>query len=94
MFALRCETGAPGRWGPVEAHWQVAPLLIPSGNPALANMPGGYGAHTALASTGAGGLVGGAAAAVANLLPGQTGEKLKGEVKAIGHKLGNFLNRF
>ncbi len=23
MFALRCETGPPGNWGPVEAYWQV-----------------------------------------------------------------------
>lgn len=75
---------------------QVAPLLIPSGNPAIQSIPGGYGAiATNRAGAGAGGSVlGGAAAAVAGLLPAEHGAKLQSELKKAGHKLGNFLQRF
>lgn len=98
MFALRCEVGAPGKgWRPVEAHWQVAPLLLPQGNPAAgAALPGGYGAAAAApgGAIGAGVSGGGLLGQVAGLLPGETGVKLQSEAKKLGHKFANFVNKF
>jgi len=89
----------PNPANPQSTKPQVTPLLLPQGNPqAAAALPGGYGAtaHASAAhhGAGAGGVVGALVGQVAGLLPGQTGAKLQTGVKQVGHKLGNFLQKF
>jgi hypothetical protein len=149
MFALRCEVGVPGRWQPVEPHWQasgrpcrwgarglegvgswwrgcgacpfspgpsraprhrcrrtprnprpplmplqVAPVLMPQGNPqAAASLPGGY-AHEPAGPSRPGSGVAGLLGQVAGMLPGEHAVKVQRGIKDVGHKLGNFLQKF
>lgn len=90
LFALRCETGEPGQYGPVEASWQVAPVLSPGGNPALDCLPGGYTPVASEAHGPSSGAVG-ALNQVIGLLPGETGAKAQDGLKRLGHTIGNWL---
>lgn len=89
----------PSPFPPLPPHPapQVAPLLLPGGNPqSAASLPGGYGAAAPAAGAGlvGGSLVGQVAGQVAALLPGEAGAKLQTFTKKAGHQLGNFLQRF
>jgi hypothetical protein len=66
---------------------------MPRGNPQAAiSLPGGYAPPRAAAAGGSG--VAGLLGQVAGMLPGEHGAKVQKGLKDVGHKLGNFLQKF